>query len=645
MPDPANDDSNLGIGGWYDPRRLTWALLPRLKRWPPILAAAGLMLGCAVALTIAVSTWFLSATLRLVPAAQAMHVQESIDPYRVPDFHPAEVQSWFVRTSVFERLKGLDRVESVEELKGKFSVDFDREASLFQASVSGASTADDAQDLLTQFCNLVILEAQTQVRARIHADEDYYRSKAADEQRGLDQAKARLIEFRKANAFTDVENESALRNQRLAESKQALANAEARNEALSTRKQAVVTLQAQTPAEISGGRSLRTPAELRREELRSEERRLAAVYTDINPQLIAVRAELAAIDAPPTTEEQARPDAMMPNPVVGMLDQQLTQIALDEPMVAKELEVAQQRLAEAERSVAGLPPLASQFQRLAAEVDASAELAKRLQARLAEIEIVHGLQGGQLQMSDAPNAAYARQQPKALKVLASGLAGAFFGFGVGCLIALGQVLADPFLRNATDLRLVLSAQRVERLPAPAPALGEHRLWLQRLSEHVTGGAKSVLLIPSSDARDSALIARALAEQVARSGLKTLLVADAGLLGLAPGKGLSHVLDRELHPEQAMVELDQRLSLLAVGDLPRVLDQVPSGNVERLIGELTSHFDFMLVAPPAAEVALVRRLTQALAGIVVVVGGGGMPRALAEEIARIERPVVQALLVD
>ncbi|MBA3846672.1 MAG: hypothetical protein H0X45_08505, partial [Planctomycetes bacterium] len=578
MPDPANDDSNLGIGGWYDPRRLIWALLPRLKRWPPILAAAGLMLGCAIGLMIAVSTWSLSATLRLVPAAQAMHVEESLDPYRVPDFHPAEVQSWFMRTSVFEKMQANERDESVDDLKGMFTVDFDREASLFQASLSGATTADDAQLLLTLFSNLVIQEAQKQVRARINADDTYYRSKAADEQRRHELAKTRLIDFRKAKAFTDVENESALRNQRLADARQMLANAEARGEALRTRKEAVLALQAQTPAEIAGGRSLRTPAELRREQLQAEERRLASVYTDINPQLVAVRAELAALDAPLTPEEVTRPDAMMPNPVAGMLDQQLTQIALDEPMVAKELEVARQRLAAAEQQLAELPPLASQFQRLAAESDASAALTRRLQARLAEIEIVHGLQGGQLQMSDAPNAAYARQRPKALKVALAGLAGAFVGFGIGCLIALGQVLVDPFLRNLTDLSLVLRAQRVERLPAPAPVIGEHRLWLQRLSEHITGNAKSAVLIPSSDARASALVARALAEQIARSGLKTLLVADAGLLGLAPGKGLSHVLDRELHPEQALVELDQRLSLLAVGDLPRVLDQVPSGHV-------------------------------------------------------------------
>ncbi|HYE06779.1 MAG TPA: hypothetical protein VEL07_14775 [Planctomycetota bacterium] len=645
MPDPVNDDSNLGINGWYDPRRLVWALLPRLKRWPPILAAAGLMLGCAIGLMIAVSTWSLSATLRLVPAAQSMHVAESLDPYQVPDFHPAEVQSWFMRTTIFEKMQANERHESVDELKAMFTVDFDREASLFQASLSGATTAKDAEHLLTLFCNLVIEEARKQVRERIRADDDYYRLKAAEEQRRNDLARSRLIDFRKANAFTDVENESALRNQRLAEARQMLANAEARGEALRTRKEAILALKAETPAEIAGGRSLRTSAEERREQLRTEERRLAAVYTDMNPHLVAVRAELSVLDAAPTVEQAARPDAMMPNPVAGMLDQQLTQIALDEPMVAKELEVARQRLAEAEELVGALPPLASQFQRLAADSEATAALTRRLQARLAEIEIVHGLQGGQLQMSDAPNAAYARQRSKALKVGLAGLAGAFVGFGIGCLVALGQVLVDPFLRNLTDLRLVLRAQRAERLPVPATAIGEHRLWLQRLSEHVTGSAKSALLIPSGNARDSALIARALAEQVARSGLKTLLVADAGLLGLAPGKGLSHVLDRELHPEQALVELDQRLSLLAVGDLPRVLDQVPSGHVERLIGELASHFDFMLVAPPAAEIALVRRLTNALAGVIVVVSRDGMPRALAEEIARLERPVIQALLAD
>jgi hypothetical protein len=164
-----------------------------------------------------------------------------------------------------------------------------------------------------------------------------------------------------------------------------------------------------------------------------------------------------------------------------------------------------------------------------------------------------------------------------------------------------------------------------------------------MAETVTNAAKSALLVPSSSPRQSALLARALAEQVARSGLKTLLVADAGVMGVTAGKGLSNVLDREIHPEQALIELDQKLSLLPIGDLPRLLDQASSGNLERLVGELTSHFDWLVVAPPVAEVALLRRLTQSLAEIVIMVGEDGMPRVAAEEIARLQRPVTLALL--
>ena len=97
---------------------------------------------------------------------------------------------------------------------------------------------------------------------------------------------------------------------------------------------------------------------------------------------------------------------------------------------------------------------------------------------------------------------------------------------------------------------------------------------------------------------------AIAKQLANSGLDTFLLADAKQCEfIRPEHGLSDILDRKVHPGDALVPMTEHLGFLDYGDQHRLNEQLPSGHTEQCIKELSDNSRCLVIIAPSIEAQL------------------------------------------
>ena len=609
---------------WFDPRRLLMAWARGLLLFAlPIGFIAGAF---AVALGIYVlhlgNTFSVSASLRLLPVAKPINVSADLEPYSVPEFQPAEVLTWFYRTEVLEAAYARSgRSDGIKVFKTLINVTYNKDAKLFLADYAGATSAASAASGLGIYLDVVMDQARAESLARINRDRDFYSDRQRLAQQDLDVAKDGLAHVGQDTGMVDRNEEILLRMKDAADANEKAAAQEAELTYLDRRLQDLPGLIANLPQEVPGHRSLAQPLNLKLDALKDQERRYAAIYTEGNPLLVAVRDQIKDLKTEMAAETTVNsPDGMDRNPVVDTLRQEQATLELDRPRLVAEVERSRQHRDEARAALAEMPKVLARFDDAASARAQAEQLVQRIGFRLAEINMARDLTRGQLEIFETPRAELATEKKLGTKLATVGGAAFAAGFFAVAAVLLLRLLRDGRIPTAGDARAASGATLAETLPVPISGLGDDaaRAWLQRVTAALTGQAATVL-VTAETPRAGARFAGALARQMARSGLETFLVADSVDLGVPdPGTGMSGVLDQTVHPRDAVVALADHLGWLPIGDAMRVADQAASGKIEQLLKELAGKCESLVVCLPFSDPGIEARAASALDAVVVVI---------------------------
>lgn len=632
---------------WRHPHRMLRLWRRHFRTWAILLGLLLGAIGFLVAMRYASSSYRLTGTLQVLPPTTPVSVGTDQEPYRPPALAPEEMHSLFVQWSVFERLRPMsDREETVLELRERIGVDYDRRAHLFTVTLDGAADPVKAEKMLHAYCQMVVVAAREQVLERIRQDEEYFRRNVREAEQELQAIERELADYRTRQGFIDVTQEIATRQERVDRVEARLHEARQRLADARHRVAELPALIDQLPDEIAA-----PPAELpaidqRLVALREEVRRLAAIYTDRHPRLIAARQELAAFEREYDEERRMlQRERLIPNPLVQTLRKDLMMLELSLPQLEQEVRTWEGELEEARAALDELPAVSTRFMQLEQSRAKHERMLDRFKARLAEIEIARSLSTGQLQVLDPPNAAYAEERYKSLKVAVVTAGAVALGVALAAGVALLAAWGDGRLRSPFDCRLLLGAERVAVVPRRRARKEAYRAWLQELSEHLTRRHRRILFLPGADPGYAAGLAAAVGRQLARSRLSTLLVGDPRMMGEGDTPlGLSQVVEGKVGARECTLELGEHLSLLPLGDLAVLLDVVPSGRVEEELARIAEGYECLLLAPPVAEDALLFRLSRAADAVVIVLDPDDNDgRRIAEDVDAMGHPVALAVL--
>jgi len=620
------------LSPWLHPLRIGRLMLPRLRRWAPMLVGGGMLAGFLLGTVVFSTTWVLAAGLQLQQADTNFNAERDLQSYRPPDLNTREVQTLCDQQFIFERLMVLaDPGEKMWDFRRRFRIEFARDTGIFRVTFNGARNAQVASEVLDMYFQIVVGSARDILVSRIQKDLDYYKREVESEEQSLQVMSDQGDEFRKRYNVVFLDQEVDDKQQRVRTLEDQVQIARTRLGDADFRIAQLPALLAELPAEIPATSWADGAADAGVNAKRAEVRQLETLYTDRHPLLRAAREELAKAEEQYAAEREQRRDAQrVPNPFVVRLNEELKLHQLGRPQLAKDVEELTGRLQESRAQLDRLPALSAEWSTLQKKSERQEGLIKRLRARLSEIEIARNLSVNRLRVLDPPNASNA--EPSRWWTRAFALAGVGFAGGLGLVLGLAAVAAvrDRRVRTLTDLDLVLRAERVTRVPAGERLVSvSHPRWVQDLCSQVTRRYRRFLVVPSGDILFDHAFTDAIARQLGRAGLKTLVVAGQpitgaeGFLASDPGltSGVTHMMRRQASPEQCLVPVAPNVSRLGWGDTQDLFDRLPSGSVEQALGDHLddlSTCEALLILPPAPDPTLVQRLATLVDGLLVLV---------------------------
>ena len=130
------------LSPWLQPLRIGRLMLPRLRRWAPMLVGGGMLAGFLLGTVVFSTTWVLAAGLQLQQADTNFNAERDLQSYRPPDLNTREVQTLCDQQFIFERLMVLaDPGEKMWDFRRRFRIEFARDTGIFRVTFNGARNA------------------------------------------------------------------------------------------------------------------------------------------------------------------------------------------------------------------------------------------------------------------------------------------------------------------------------------------------------------------------------------------------------------------------------------------------------------------------------------------------------------------------
>ncbi len=528
-----------GVGNpWLAPLRLVRTTKAHLWLWTIVMSLVFGLLAFGIGLVALRSSYSLEASLQLMQSGSTFTAAENVQSYRAPELTAKQVESLCSQQFVYERLQPVsDSDDTIQQFRRRFRIDLGRDTGVLKVTYSGAHTAKKAEEVLDAMFQIVMMASRDSLQALVQKDSEYFERQVTDAERDRAAAWQELDEFRRKHNLVMMEAEITSRQLRVTREEETARLAESRLRNIEYLLRETPKMIERLPTEVPAP----TPATsltVLRDQIRLAEQQ----YTDKHPVMRAMKEELARREAELAKSGDDR--EKIPNPYLETLRQKMVDAQQEKPLAERELAEAQQRLAEAKNSLDELPGLSAQYLAIDTRRQQQEELLRRLRARLEEIKAARNLSVNRLRILDPPMADHADGFSGWLKAVVAGIAGACLGFGIGTAIAFLRAVFDRRLRDFADLAEVLGAQRVTRLPRHRrhTAIDRQR-WLQDLVNQLTRQNRRFLLLPTGDHLVDETLCAAIARQIGKAGMDTLLLGGPDLPETPPSPELQAARER------------------------------------------------------------------------------------------------------
>ncbi len=616
------------LGPWLDPLRIlraSWSFFPRLGF---VLGLLGLAGAFTIGVVVNSTTYTLTGSLQLLSGDAPFLADRDTVAYRPPEIQPRELQTLLEQQFLYERLLPIAGAEGegVARFRDRFAINYGRDSGIFRVSFAKADSPRQSEEVLDTFFQIVLTTVRDLLTARVQKDLDYYQRNIEDNERDLANLNSQLDAFRRKHGFIYLEQAVSERQARATRLEDALIAAKARITELEISMTEIPKMLAAAPTTDQG---LAATPEAALTQKRLEISRLQAVYTDLHPRLKAAREELGKL------EEELLRQANDPKSNLQMqrMSDQLRLIQIQRPVLNRQIEELETQLAAAKAELERMPALSAEFMIIERKREQQEGLLRRLRSRREEIEIARNTAVNRLRILDQPVASNAVTTPVWLKALALGAGGLALGAGAAGAYALFRALGDRQLRTLSDCNLVLRPERLSRVPDPWRTAEDERMrWLQDLGGQILRRHRRFLVIPTLDPDFNTALLHSLAVQIGRSGLRVLVIAPGEMASAdetgapleAPGamaSGITHVIHRQQSLDEVSVNVADNVHWTDWGDVHELLERLPSGHLESVLGEELEDFgesQVVLAMPPDLDQTLLQRLAAMSEAIVVLV---------------------------